>query len=174
MRHAQYTNEEITYRRRILSWALYDWANHAYITITATTYFPPYFLALAAPAFLKTGMGETNEAAMAIARDSASNVFAFTIALALFTAAVLAPVVGTYADLTDRRKRILIRLTFAGGLLASSMSLLTGGMWIPALVLYFLTQVIINIALGLNSSLLPHTAHPEDLNRASSLGYAMG
>jgi len=173
LRHTQDT-EVRTYRRRVLSWALYDWANHAYITTTATTYFPPYFLALAAPAFMTAGTGETNEAARALARDSASNVFAFTIALALFTAAVLAPIVGTYADLTDRRKKILIRLTFAGGFLASSMFLLTDGMWIPALVLYFLTQVIMNIALGLNSSLLPHTARPEDLNRASSLGYAMG
>jgi len=173
LRRIQHTNDK-TYGRRVLSWALYDWANHAYITTTATTYFPPYFLALAVPAFLTTGMGETNEAARALARDSASNIFAFTIALSLFTAAVLAPLIGTYADLTDRRKSILIRLTFAGGLLASSMFLLKDGMWIPALVLYFLTQVIMNIALGLNSSLLPHTAHPEDLNRVSSLGYAMG
>ena len=174
MQHTPHTSGDKTYRRRVLSWALYDWANHAYITTTATTYFPPYFLALAAPAFLRTGMGKPDEAAMALARDSASNVFAFTVALALFCAALLAPVVGTYADLTDRRKWILIRLTFAGGVLASSMCLLTSGMWIPALVLYFLTQVIMNIALGLNSSLLPHTAHPEDLNRASSVGYAMG
>jgi UMF1 family MFS transporter len=163
-----------TYRRRIFSWALYDWANHAYITTTATTYFPPYFLAIAAPALLPTGIGEADEAAKSLARVSASNIFALTVSLALLAAAILAPVIGTYADLTDERKRILIRLTVVGGVLASCMALLTEGMWIHALVLYFLTQIIINIALGLNSSLLPHTAHPEDLNRSSSLGYAMG
>ena len=162
------------YRRRILSWSFYDWANHAYITTTATTYFPPYFLAIAAPAFLKAGTGPIDEAAKSLARDTASNVFAFTIAFALLIAAVCAPVVGTYADITDERKRILVRITIVGGILASSMFLLTSGMWIPALVLYFLTQVIVNIALGLNSSLLPHTALPGDLNRVSSLGYAMG
>ena len=162
------------YRLRLLSWALYDWANHAYVTTTATTYFPPYFLAIAAPAFIKTGTGGTDEAALSLARDTASNVFAFTVSFALFAAAVLAPIIGTYADLTDRRKRILILLTGVGGVLASSMFLLTTGMWIPALCLYFLTQVIINVALGLNSSLLPHTARPDDLDRASSLGYAMG
>jgi MFS transporter, UMF1 family len=162
------------YRRRILSWAMYDWANHAYITTTATTYFPPYFLAIAAPVFMKAGAGPDDKAVLALARDAASNVFAFTVALALFTAAVLAPIVGTYADLTDERKRILLRITIAGGILASSMFWLTTGMWVPALVLYFLTQVIVNIALGLNSSLLPHTALPDDMNRVSSLGYAMG
>lgn len=162
------------YRRRILSWALYDWANHAYITTTATTYFPPYFLAIAAPVFLRAGAGSADKASLALARDAASNVFAFTVALALCCAAVLAPVVGTYADLTDERKRILVRITIAGGILASLMFWLTTGMWLAALVLYFLTQVIVNIALGLNSSLLPHTALPHDMNRVSSLGYAMG
>ncbi len=123
---------------------------------------------------MKTGLGETDAAATALARDIASNTFAFTVALALFTSAILAPVIGTYADLTDERKRLLVRMTLAGGVLASAMFLLTNGMWIPAMVLYFLTQVIMNIVLGLNSSLLPHTADPGDLNRASSLGYAMG
>ena len=166
--------DDRSYRRRVLSWAFYDWANHAYITTTATTYFPPYFLALAAPAFLALQAGQTREAAETVARDSASNVFAATVALALLTAAVLAPVIGTLADLTDRRKAILVRLTILGAALASSMFFLTDGRWVAALVLYFLTQVIMNIALGLNSSLLPHTARADDMNRASSLGYAMG
>lgn len=160
------------YRYRIFSWALYDWANHAYITTTATTYFPPYFIVIATPMFLKAGTGPVGNASLA--RDAASNVFAFTIAIALCCAAVLAPIVGTYADLTDKRKSILLWITVFGGILASSMFWLTTGMWLQALALYFLTQVIVNIALGLNSSLLPHTALPHDMNRVSSLGYAMG
>lgn len=167
-------NYDIKYRRRIFSWSLYDWANHAYITTTATAYFPPYYLAIATPVFMKAGTGLAGEATKALARDTASNIFAFTIAFALFVVAILAPIVGAYADITDQRKRILIRITIVGGILASSMFLLTTGMWISALVLYFLTQVIVNIALGLNSSLLPHIALPEDMNRASSLGYGMG
>ncbi|HEX9021065.1 MAG TPA: MFS transporter [Nitrospirota bacterium] len=162
------------YRRRILSWSFYDWADHAYITTTATTFFPPYFVAIAAPAFTKTDAGVIDEAAKALVRDSASNVFAFAVACALLTAAILAPVIGTYADLTDRRKRILVLVTIAGGSASSLMFLLTTGMWIAALIFYFITQVIVNIALGLNSSLLPHVARPDDMNRASSLGYAMG
>jgi UMF1 family MFS transporter len=54
------------------------------------------------------------------------------------------------------------------------MFILTTGRWELALGFYFITQVVMNIALGLNSSLLPHIAHHDDLNRVSSLGYAMG
>ncbi len=159
-----------TYRRRIRAWSLYDWANHGYLTTTATTFFPPHFIAIAAPAFLVAGRAST----IAVARDTASNVFALTVSAALFLAAVLAPIVGTYADITGRRKRLLLGITLVGGALASAMFALTPGRWELALSLYFATQVALNLALGLNSSLLPHVARPEDLPRASSLGYAMG
>jgi UMF1 family MFS transporter len=162
---------ERAYRRRIMAWSLYDWANHGYITTTATTFFPPHFIAIAAPAFLVAGGAAS---ATALARDTASNVFALTVSLALFVAAVLAPVVGTYADITGRRKRLLLGITLVGGVLASAMFALVPGRWQLALTLYFATQVAVNLALGLNSSLLPHVARPEDLPRASSLGYAMG
>jgi UMF1 family MFS transporter len=159
------------YRRSILAWSLYDWANHGYLTTTATTFFPPHFIAIAAPAFVAAGGAA---GASVLARDTASNVFAITVSLALFVAAVLAPVVGTYADITGRRKRLLIVITVGGAALASAMFALTPGRWLLALVLYFATQVAFNLALGLNSSLLPHVALPEDVPRASSLGYAMG
>jgi len=157
------------YRRTIVAWSLYDWANHGYLTTTATTFFPPHFIAIATPAFLAAGAG-----ASALARDTASNVFALSVSLALLVAAVLAPLVGTYADITGRRKCLLVGITVVGAALASAMFTLTPGRWQLALALYFATQVAFNLALGLNSSLLPHVARPEDLPRASSLGYAMG
>jgi len=162
------------YNRRILSWAWYDWANHAYITTTASTFFPPYFIAIAAAAFMPAGASATDEAAKALARDSASNAFALTVSAALLVAAILAPVIGAYADITGRRKRLLVATTIAASLVSSLMFILTTGMWVMGLLLYFLTQVTMNIALGFSSSLLPHVARQDDMNRVSSLGYAMG
>ena len=135
---------------------------------------PPYFIAIAAPAFLVAGKAATDTAAMATARDTASNVFALVVSISLFIAALLAPVIGAYADITGKRKRLLIIATVVGGLFASGMFVLSTGMWIPALLLYFASQVSMNIALGFSSSLLPHIARTDDMNRASSLGYAMG
>ena len=164
--------EERTYRQRVFAWTWYDWADHAYITTTASTFFPPYFVAIAAPALLMAGAGGAG--AEAVARDTASNYFAFSVSLALLVSAILAPVIGAFADITGRRKRLLIVATVVGGAVASLMFVLTTGMWLLALLLYALTQISLNIALGLNSSLLPHVARPDDLNRASSLAYAMG
>ncbi len=162
------------YRRVVRSWSLYDVADHAYITTLAGTFFPPYFIAIAAPAFFIAGQNANDPAAQALALDTASNVYAFTVSISLFVAALLAPVIGTYADITGRRKRLLIVATIIGGALSSLMFTVITGLWLWGLVLYFLTQLAINIALGLNSSLLPHIAIPSDMNRVSSLGYAMG
>ncbi len=162
------------YDRGVMSWAWYDWANHAYITTTATTFFPPYFIAIAAASFMAAGASPADEAAKAVARDAASNAFALTVSFAMLVSAVLAPVLGAYADITGRRKRLLIMTTLAGSLGSSLMFILVTGMWEMGLVLYFVTQVAMNIALGLSSSLLPHVALQEDLTRVSSLGYAMG
>lgn len=167
-------SSEKTYHRRIQSWAWYDWANHAYITTTASTFFPPYFIAIAAPAFMAVGAAASDPAAQALARDSASNVFALVVSLALLVAAVLAPLVGAFADITGGRKRLLVITTVFASVIASMMFILQTGMWVLGLVLYFLTQVLMNIALGLSSSLLPHITTPDDMNRVSSLGYAMG
>ena len=55
---------EKTYKKRTLSWAWYDWADHAYVTTTASTFFPPYFIAIAAPALLATGASATDKVAI--------------------------------------------------------------------------------------------------------------
>ncbi len=166
--------EQTGYKRKVMAWAWYDWANHAYITTTASTFFPPYFIAIAAPAFLAAGASASDSAAMALARDTASNFFALTVSFALLIAALLAPVVGAIADITGRRKRLLVVTTIFASLISSLMFILTTGMWQVGLVLYFFSQVAMNIALGFSSSLLPHVARQDDMNRASSLGYAMG
>ena len=162
------------YNKRVMSWAWYDWADHAYITTTASTFFPPYFIAIAASAFIATGAVASDPAAMALARDTASNVFALTVSLALFVDAMLAPIIGAFADITGRRKQLLIITTVAASVFSSLMFILTTGMWQLGLILYFLSQVAMNFCLGFNSSLLQHVARADDMNRVSSLGYAMG
>ncbi len=166
--------QKAEYKKRTLSWAWYDWADHSYITTTASTFFPPYFIAIAAPAFLAAGAAISDPAAMALARDTASNIFAISVSVALFVAALLAPLLGALADITGRRKRLLIVSTIAASVFSSTMFILTTGMWQMGLVLYFFSQVTMNFCLGFSSSLLPHVARQDDMNRVSSLGYAMG
>ncbi len=168
------TNSAQLYRRRIFAWSMYDWADSGFITTSIVTFFPPYFIAIAAPAFLEAGKTASNKVALALATDSASNIFSLVVAFALFVSAIVAPIIGTYADITGQRKRMLLAVTVLGSVLASLMVTLTTGMWILGVALYAVGQIAVNIALGLYSSLLPHVSRPDDLNRVSSMGYALG
>src|SRR5947199_3892750 len=116
-RGASEAQGERSYARRVRAWSLYDWADHAYITTTASTFFPPYFIAIAAPAFLLAGQAAPDDSALALARVTASNVYAYTVSISLFVAALLAPIIGAYADITGRRKRLLVAVTVLGGVL---------------------------------------------------------
>src|SRR5690242_17327531 len=107
-------DSERAYRRKILAWSFYDWADHAFITSTSSTFFPPYFIAIAVPAFLEAGKAATDPNAQLLARDNASNIYAIAISIALFIAAILAPILGTYADITGTRKRLLVVATIIG------------------------------------------------------------
>src|SRR5262249_28384572 len=149
---ASEASAERAYQRRITAWSWYDWADHAVITTTAGTFFPPYFIAIATPALLLAVKAADTTQAQNLARDTASNYYAFAVSLALFISALIAPILGAYADITGWRKRILVISTIVGGLLASLMYALTTGRWVLALVLYIGTQIALNIALGLNSS----------------------
>src|SRR5258708_12514676 len=165
---------ERAYRRGIFAWSLYDWADQAFIHWSSSVLFPPYFIAIAGAAFLEAGKAASAPAAQALARDNASNIYAIAVSIALFLAALLAPIIGTFADITGTRKRLLVTITIIGGVIASLMFTLVTGMWLLGLLLFMGAQVALNVALGLNSSLLPHITRPDDLDRASSLGYAMG
>ena len=116
------------YNRRVSSWTWYDWANHSYITTTASTFFPPYFITIATVAFLAAGASAKDEAANALARDTASNVFALTVSFALLVAAVIAPLIGALADITGGRKRLLVGTTVVASVFSSMMFTLTRGM----------------------------------------------
>src|SRR5262245_8636830 len=120
-------SSERAYRRGVFAWSLYDWADHAFITSTAATFFPPYFVAIAAPAFLEASRAAGDTVAQAHARDTASNIFAFAVSIALFIAAILAPIIGTYADITGQRKRQLIIWTIIAGIVSSTMFVITTG-----------------------------------------------
>ena len=80
----------IWFKRPILSWALYDWANSAFALIVMTSFVP----------VLQAGFW--NDGA-----DSSVTTFRLAMAngLASFVVAITAPAVGALADRAGRRKR---------------------------------------------------------------------
>jgi MFS-type transporter involved in bile tolerance (Atg22 family) len=100
------------YQRRIRSWMIYSWGLDGMITSTLVTFFPPFFVAVAAPALLAA---DSHFKTLADAREGVTNIFSLVVSGAVVVALILAPIAGTYADLTGRRKRTLLAVTAING-----------------------------------------------------------
>ncbi|MFI5077260.1 MAG: MFS transporter [Vicinamibacteria bacterium] len=147
------------HRPELRAWAWYDWANSAFMTTIVAAVFPIYYAKVAAD-----GLGD------------ATAMFRFGIAttIALAATAVLAPVLGALADATGGKKRMLAAFAGIGIAATAGLALVGRGNWGLALALFMLGNLGIYGSMSFYDALLPHIAKPEEVDRVSSAGYALG
>jgi UMF1 family MFS transporter len=141
------------------AWAWYDWANSAYFTTVITAVFPSFFATYAAAGL---------EPAEATARFGALT----TISVA--TVAVASPVLGALADYSGVKKRLLAVFLMIGATACALMAFIGEGDIGLASALFFIGNVGVSGSLVFYDSLLPHVAKPEETDRVSAAGYALG
>jgi len=142
------------------AWALYDWANSAFVCTIVTAVFPIYFqevLAAGLPAAVTTWR------------------YAAATALALGVVAVAGPVLGAWADARGARKRLLAAAVGVGCAATLGLSWAGPGEWREGLVLFVVANAAWAASLVFYDALLPHVAAVgREADRVSSAGYATG
>jgi UMF1 family MFS transporter len=138
---------------------MYDWANSAIFTVVVTAVFPTYFARVPA-AGLPADLGTAR--------------YSYATTAALLVAVVLSPVVGAVGDARPIKKRLLATCVAVGALAAAALALPGEGAWLPALLAFAAVNVAVNASTVVYDALLPHLAGREELDRASSAGYALG
>lgn len=141
------------------AWALYDWANSAFVTVVTTAVFPIYFAQVAAQ-----GMSGAE----------ATQRYSLATTLALGAIGIAAPFLGTLADITGWKKRLLGSFMAAGVVATALLFLVEQGDWILGLVLISLARIGASGSIVFYDSLLPHVARAEELDRTATAGYAVG
>ncbi|HXE56660.1 MAG TPA: MFS transporter [Gemmatimonadales bacterium] len=147
------------HRPELRAWALYDWANSAMVLVVVTAVFPIYFATVAAAAL-----------------PPATATFRFSLATtaALTLVALLAPLLGAVADYTAAKKRMLAAFLALGVVAVALMVLVQRGDWLLAALLFVLANVGANGSFVFYDALLPHVARPDEVDRVSTTGYALG
>jgi MFS transporter, UMF1 family len=141
------------------AWAMYDWANSAVQCTIVTAVFPIYFASVAA-ADLPPAL--------------ATERFATATTLALVIVAILAPILGAYADYAGAKKRLLAVFLTIGVSATAAMFFITRGEWQFAAALFIIVNIGVSGSFVFYDSLLPHIARPDEMDRVSSAGYALG
>lgn len=148
------------YRRRILAWTMYDWANSAFATTILAAVLPVYYSQVA---------GATLPSA-----TRATTYWSIGLSLSLAIIAILSPILGTISDLVRMKKPLLA--VFAGiGILATSLLVLVGtGDWLLASILFVIARIGFSGSTVFYDAMLPHVAKEEDIDKVSARGYATG
>ena len=143
----------------IRAWAMYDWANSAFLTVVVTAVFPIYYRSVAASDLTAT---------------QATGRFGIATTVALVIAALIAPPLGQLADRTRSRLRLLARFLALGVLATAALALVGQGDWMLALGLFVLGNIGAAGSAVFYDALLPHVAPAPEVDRVSSAGYALG
>ena len=141
------------------AWAWYDFANSTYFTTVITAVFPGFYASYAAHGL---------EPAQATARFGAIT----TISVAAI--AITSPILGAIADHSGIKKQLLGVFLVIGLISCAAMVFITEGGIGLASALFFIGNIGVSGSLVFYDSLLPHVAKPEETDRVSSAGYAMG
>ena len=147
------------HRRELRAWAMYDWANSAFWTTVIVAVFPPFFSDYAAAGL---------PAADATARFAWSTTFAVTVV------ALLGPILGAVADYRAVKKKLLEVFMAIGVAATLLMATIDRGNWTYAALLFVVANIGVAASQVFYDSLLPHIAAPEELDRVSTSGFALG
>jgi UMF1 family MFS transporter len=140
------------------AWAVYDWANSAFMTTVVTAVFPIYFL----------------EIASELGADAAQERYSQATTAALAVSALIAPVLGTLADFRALKKRLLAAFASLGVLATAALFFALPGDWGYALTCFGLANIGAAASVAFYDALLPHVARAEEMDRLSASGYALG
>lgn len=147
------------HRRELRSWALYDVANSAWMTTILQLFSPAFFVPFAASR---------------LPPEVARSRFAFGTSLAILAVGFLGPWLGALADLKGRKKAYLGAFLALGAVLTASLYFVREGAWPLALALYAVGNVAVTSSLAFYNALLPGIAAPDEIDRVSTAGFALG
>ena len=160
--------------REIRGWTMYDWANSAFSTTVVTALLGPYILALAeASANPLRFFGVAIEPAA---------IFPFASSLSVGLQVLFLPLLGTIADYTHLKKRMLLLFAYIGAgstlllfFVADGMPLLgTNGAVLLGSFLFIVANLSFGAAIVFYNGFLPEIASPDQRDAVSSRGFAMG
>ncbi len=161
-------------KREITGWMMYDWANSAFSTTVVTALLGPYIQALAEASPEPIRLFGT------VIQPGA--IYPAAVSLSVVLQVFFLPLLGTIADYTRLKKRMLLAFAYTGAFATILLFFVRVDMPVfgtrGAVVLANLLLIIANLAFGaaivFYNSFLPQIASPDRRDEVSSRGWALG
>lgn len=160
----QSTQVTLNDKKTIRAWAFFDWANSSYSLVISTAIFPIYYTSMA-PDSLRVLGADVED----------SSMLSYSISIAYFLIALIAPVLAGIADFSNKRLFFLKVFTAIGAISCACLYFFNG-----AHTVWLGTAAFVIATVGFAGSLifydafLPIIATRDQYDRVSAKGYAYG
>ena len=154
-------------QREITAWAMYDWANSAFSTTVVTTFLGPYLAALIAA----QPDGLLHIAGLPVEAEA---FYPFCVSISVLLQVVLLPILGTLADYTQLKKRLMMAFAYLGAAATTMLFFIQADTIVLGGLLFIVANLAFGAAIVFYNAFLPEIAKPEDHDAVSSKGFAYG
>ncbi len=166
----------VSTRRERTGWYFYDWAMSAFNTTVTSVFLGPFLTAVTKQAAgcrlgADTCAGTVSPLGITIAPGA---YFPSVVSLSVILQVVVLPVMGALADRSIRKRRLLATAAFLGAAATIAMVFVTDSRYLLGGALFVLANVAFGAATVVYNSFLPALAAPDDRDRVSSHGWAVG
>jgi UMF1 family MFS transporter len=163
-------------RRERTGWYFYDWANSAFQTTVITVFLGPMLSAVAkqaagCPLSADHCHGTVHPLGIPVA---AGSYFPYLVSLSVLLTVFVLPVMGAVADRVPKKKPLLAATAFTGSAATVAMAFVTGDRYLLGGVLFLVAGIAYSASIVIYNSFLPRIAGPDDRDKVSSRGWAIG
>ena len=158
-------------RREVWGWAMYDWANSAFVTTVATVLLGPYLTALAQGAVGENG---TILSFGPFGAVTAKSLYPQAVSISTFLQLFLLPVLGGVADYTNRKKRLMAVFCAVGSIATAAMFWVEGDRYLLGAGLFIVANLCLGGSIVLYNAFLNDITTPDRRDAVSSQGFALG
>ena len=165
-------------RREQRAWYFYDWANSAYVTTAGAVLFAPYLTSVAE----RAACGRVGTVANPCTQDlsvlgvgvSAGSLVFYAITFTTLLSAFVLPIVGAVADRSSSKRTLMARFAWLGSAAAAAMFFISGTGWQLGVALLLVANLALGASLVVYDAILCEVATPDERDRVSSRGWALG
>ena len=156
-------------KREQRGWYMYDWANSTFASTVVTLFLGPYLTVLA-----KAAAGTDGRVHPLGIPVEPRSWWGYLISVSVISQVLVLPLVGTIADFSRDKKRLMAWLAYIGALATGAMFFLADGAYLAGGLLFLVANLAFGASIVVYNSFLPDIAPPEERDAVSSKGWGIG
>jgi len=143
-------------KRNHWAWYMYDFGNSAYAAVILLAVYSAYFKGAV------------------VGGAEGSRLWGFSLGIAMLVVAIISPILGTIADFTAAKKRILFVFTAISWVFTALLFFVEQGDIFTGMLFFILAEIGYRGGQVFYNALLPDIATSEEMGRVSGNGWAIG